>query len=211
MRWKIFLIVGLFLLISSFLSGQGYSGTPLKKKSLKTIESCQIKVDEHTLLPHSVLIIFGRDTFDQILVKNNVLTLPDSLCNLTKYDTITFDIQYRTFGFNVEKPYFTIDSSLLTFKEKALITAYEYRPADSKNALIESKGLDYRGSFSRGLSVGNSQSLVLNSNFDMQLIGDLGNGLKVVAAISDENLPIQAQGNTQQLQEFEQLFGSEPL
>jgi hypothetical protein len=206
MRWKIFLIVGLFLFISSFLSGQGYSGTPLKKKSLKTIESCQIKVDEHTLLPHSVLIIFGRDTFDQILVKNNVLTLPDSLCNLTKYDTITFDIQYRTFGFNVEKPYFTIDSSLLTFKEKALITAYEYRPADSKNALIESKGLDYRGSFSRGLSVGNSQSLVLNSNFDMQLIGDLGNGLKVVAAISDENLPIQAQGNTQQLQEFDKVF-----
>ncbi|MBK6497146.1 MAG: hypothetical protein IPG00_02850 [Saprospiraceae bacterium] len=40
----------------------------------------------------------------------------------------------------------------------------------------------------------------------MQLIGDLGNGLKVVAAISDENLPIQAQGNTQQLQEFDKVF-----
>ena len=36
------------------------------------------------------------------------------------------------------------------------------------------------------------QSLVVNSNFDMQLQGDLGNGLKIIiAAISDANLPIQ--------------------
>jgi hypothetical protein len=71
---------------------------------------------------------------------------------------------------------------------------------------VDVKGLDYRGSFSRGFSVGNSQSLVLNSNFDMQLKGDLGGGMQIVAAISDENLPIQAAGNTQQLQEFDKIF-----
>ena len=47
---------------------------------------------------------------------------------------------------------------------------------------------------------------MLNSNFDLQLLGDLGNGLQVAAAISDDNIPIQPEGNTQVLQEFDRVF-----
>lgn len=185
------------------VQGQKSIHTPLKVKSF-IVADCTIKLDENTLMPNSVVIIHGQDTLSNVVITNQSIILPDQLC--TKWNADTIVIKYRTFGFNIEKTYLTIDSSLLTFKEKAYTTGYEYRPSDNKNAIIESKGLDYRGSFSRGFSVGNSQSLVPNSNFDMQLIGDLGNGLKVVAAISDENLPIQAQGNTQQLQEFDKVF-----
>lgn len=66
--------------------------------------------------------------------------------------------------------------------------------------------LDYSGSFTRGLSFGNRQDLVLNANFNLQLAGELAEGVEILASISDENLPLQAAGNTQQLREFDKVF-----
>jgi hypothetical protein len=202
MQVRILLVILGLILLPLDLMGQN-TAAKIKTKIL-TIDTCTIKVDPHTIIPNSVKIKTKSRTFEEIKIQNNKINLSPSQCD-SLYGLEVL-IQYRTFGFNVEKPYFVIDSSLLTFKEKSMISVYEYKPQDNKNNIIEAKGLDYRGSFSRGLSIGNSQSLVLNSNFDLQLIGDLGNGLKVVAAISDENLPIQAQGNTQQLQEFDKVF-----
>ncbi|HKK74667.1 MAG TPA: hypothetical protein VJ953_06325 [Saprospiraceae bacterium] len=72
--------------------------------------------------------------------------------------------------------------------------------------LPDRRQLDYSGSFTRGFSFGNRQDLVLNSNFNLQMSGELGDGVQVRAAITDENIPLQAEGNTQQLQEFDQVF-----
>lgn len=72
--------------------------------------------------------------------------------------------------------------------------------------LPDRRQLDYSGSFTRGFSFGNRQDLVLNSNFNLQMSGELGDGIQVRAAITDENIPLQAEGNTQQLQEFDQVF-----
>lgn len=72
--------------------------------------------------------------------------------------------------------------------------------------LPDRRQLDYSGSFTRGFSFGNRQDLVLNSNFNLQMSGEIGDGVLVRAAITDENIPLQAEGNTQQLQEFDQVF-----
>lgn len=66
--------------------------------------------------------------------------------------------------------------------------------------------VDYAGAFGRGISFGNNQNLVLNSNLNLQLSGKLGNDIEINAAISDENLPLQADGNTQQLNEIDKVF-----
>ena len=66
--------------------------------------------------------------------------------------------------------------------------------------------VDYRGTFGRGLRFGNSQDLVLDSKLDLQLNGDLGDGLRVAAVVSDQNIPIQPEGNTVQLREFDRVF-----
>ncbi len=53
---------------------------------------------------------------------------------------------------------------------------------------------------------GNSQNLVLDSRLDLQLNGDLGDGLTVAAVVSDQNIPLQPEGNTVQLREFDRIF-----
>ncbi|MBK9736033.1 MAG: hypothetical protein IPO92_14175 [Saprospiraceae bacterium] len=203
MHLRVLLSLCLFFISGMAAYAQLVSRTPLKT-IMVTLDACSIKPDSNTLIPNTILIKYENDTIKNYQLFNNEIKFNQAVCTVYKGKSLT--ISYRSFDFNIEKTYFRIDTSLLTFKEKSLISGYEYNPNGQKKDIIDSKGLDYKGSFSRGLSVGNSQSLVLNSNFDMQLIGDLGNGLKVVAAISDENLPIQAQGNTQQLQEFDKVF-----
>jgi len=48
--------------------------------------------------------------------------------------------------------------------------------------------------------------LGINSNLNLELSGDLSPNLKLLAAVSDANLPIQPDGNTNKLQEFDQVF-----
>jgi hypothetical protein len=66
--------------------------------------------------------------------------------------------------------------------------------------------LQKSGSIARGITLGNNQSLAVNSALNFQINGELANGIKVAAAISDDNLPIQASGTTQQLQEFDKVY-----
>ena len=88
--------------------------------------------------------------------------------------------------------------------EGIAISAYDNRAGGL--SLTGQRGLDYQGAFSRGLSFGNRQDLVLNSAFNLQVQGELGEGIRLQAAISDDNLPVQVEGNTQQLREFDRIF-----
>ncbi|MEM7104090.1 MAG: hypothetical protein AAF502_13215 [Bacteroidota bacterium] len=83
---------------------------------------------------------------------------------------------------------------------------YQYNPYQSGPEILEADGLTYSGSFARGISFGNNQDLVLNSSFNLQMSGNIGDEIEILAAISDNNIPLQPEGNTQQLQEFDQVF-----
>ncbi len=66
--------------------------------------------------------------------------------------------------------------------------------------------LSKSGSISRGITFGNNQNLNINSNLNLQLEGKLTNDLNVMVAATDNNLPIQPQGNAAQLQDFDKVF-----
>jgi len=195
----------LFFILSVATTGlaQFRNGSLFKTRVL-TLDSCTVQLDIFTIVPGTVVMLADGDTLDQFEVNNKSVRFSAFACQ--KYHGRKIIAQFRAFTFDVSAPVVLPGSDSLRVMRNQMPGSFEYRSTAAVPSLIDAKGLDYRGSFSRGFSVGNSQSLVLNSNFDMQLKGDLGGGMQIAAAISDENLPIQAAGNTQQLQEFDKIF-----
>jgi len=70
----------------------------------------------------------------------------------------------------------------------------------------DAEGIRKSGTLSRGLTVGNNRGASVTSGLRLQLEGDLGDGLKIVGAITDENIPIQPDGTTQQISDFDRVF-----
>lgn len=124
-------------------------------------------------------------------------------------DTIqrdSFKISYRTFPLYRSKAYFLYDTNIRQQVLEPLEDMVGYQADKPASDWWDQGDLDYSGSFTRGFSVGNTQNLVLNSALNLQINGDLGHGLKLTGSISDNQIPIQPEGNTRQIQEFDRLF-----
>jgi hypothetical protein len=172
----------------------------------RVVETKSILKDSLTLIPSSIEITTSTDTLDTQFysIKNNVLLLNENGMNLYYGDTLF--IQYQTLGVNLEKPFYMLDSLALAQSDDVIKTGYAYQLSGDKQNLFGNNDLAYDGSFSRGFSFGNRQSLVLNSNFNLQMSGNIGDDIELAAALTDANIPIQAEGNTYQLNEFDRVF-----
>lgn len=89
--------------------------------------------------------------------------------------------------------------------DRLIGSGYAYNPFVQNGDAFNFSDLDYSGTFARGISVGNGQDLILNSTFNLQVGGKLGD-VEILGAISDNNVPLQPEGNTQQLNEFDRIF-----
>ena len=115
-------------------------------------------------------------------------------------------VRFRVAPFNLAAQLKRMNLDTIRNQAANQVIGYAYRPFESASDLLEFGGLQYNGSFARGLSFGNNQDLVLNSSFNLQLAGSLGDEIEILAAITDENIPLQPEGNTQQLREFDKIY-----
>jgi hypothetical protein len=119
----------------------------------------------------------------------------------------TIQVSYRVVLFDINKSYAHKDPAIIQPEFKEIRNPFTYTPENSNGGpIIQNDGLKLNGSLSRGLTFGNNQDVVVNSNLNLQMAGKLGNDIDVLAAISDDNNPIQPEGNTQQLQDFDRVF-----
>ena len=159
-------------------------------------------LDSLTILPYSLQVfkpVGGRydSTFYQLDQQTFRWLKPLSADSILVY--------YRVLPYDFSSTYSLLDTAKLEKTPEGLLVG-TYNPYAREGGLLDGQRLNYSGSFSRGLSFGNRQDLVLNSSFNLQLGGELGDGIKVTAAITDENLPIQPEGNTRQLRDFDRIF-----
>jgi hypothetical protein len=66
--------------------------------------------------------------------------------------------------------------------------------------------LQKSGYIGRGFTVGTNRDMTLNSGFRLQLNGKLAQDIDIMAALTDENTPIQPEGNTRTIQELDKVF-----
>ena len=171
-----------------------------------------IRPQPEALLLDSLSIIYSSFQLQEARsgqpLDTSFYTLEDNLLRL-KPPALRLDslrASYRVLPFLLSRRFSHLDTSRAARQEDGLI-GIAYNPYEQQEeALLDFKGLDYNGNFTRGISFGNNQDLVLNSSFNLQLAGELGEGVEILAAITDENIPLQPEGNTQQLREFDRIF-----
>lgn len=125
--------------------------------------------------------------------------------NLPKNEQLL--LSYKTIELDFKKPLFKKPTSLQIPKLNGRLLDGGYvANTNTKFNLFNDDDVKLTGSISRGLGFGNNQDVVLNGNLNLQMAGRLNNDIDILAAVSDENNPIQPEGNTQQLQDFDRVF-----
>jgi len=114
--------------------------------------------------------------------------------------------KYRVLPMDLSKIYQTRDTSMLFSKEKGFRDRFLITTTNQNVDVFGGSSLHKSGSISRGISFGNNQDLGVNSSLNLELSGNIAPNLKLLASVTDDNLPIQADGNTNKLQEFDQVF-----
>ena len=113
-------------------------------------------------------------------------------------------LEYEVYSLDFSKP-MAHKSSQSIEPQRAQHEFLEY-PVPTLDDVLNSSELYTNGSISRGVSVGNNQDLVLNSSLNLQISGKISEDVEVMASISDRNIPIQPEGNTQVLQDISSIF-----
>ncbi len=72
--------------------------------------------------------------------------------------------------------------------------------------IFSGSNLQQYGSLSRGIVVGTNQDFALESGLNFELKGNLTENINIEAAITDKNIPIQPDGTTQNLREFDKVL-----
>lgn len=192
-----------------------FSGTQVLAQELSNLRVKNLVLQADTTQIDTLSIIQEgfvlRDAVGNLVPQENyeLLSVQGKLVWKGDFPSDPIRLEYRVYPFMFTQKVF--NRSYQGFKEKTetegfLIDASPVKGKTQTSELIDFGRLTYSGNFSRGVSFGNAQSLNLNSNFNIQLSGMITDDIEVRAAITDNNIPIQPEGNTAQLQEFDRVY-----
>jgi hypothetical protein len=138
-----------------------------------------------------------------------VLTLLRPMFDRLPRDTTTVHVlraRYRYLPFRLSETYARHTLTLLHDSSGSLLKASGQHPSPFALEDIFGRDIQKSGSLTRGFTVGTNRDLSLSSGFRMQLAGRIASDVEVAASLTDENTPIQPEGTTQTLQEFDNVF-----
>jgi hypothetical protein len=195
--------------LGSLTSLRAQDSLSVRQKQIM-LNSDTIKLDSLTLIPGSVQIkldngrLLDSSQFRVDELKSIIILKPG-----VAEQGQNISVQYRSFPFDLSKPiaHKSLDELLKAReKEDAPPLIYPRTTAPRQDDLFGLSDFNKSGSISRAISVGNSQDLSVASNLNLQIAGNITPELQLKASITDNNIPIQPDGNTQQIQDFDQVF-----
>jgi hypothetical protein len=211
LRATVIILLLLFLLGGTYLDAQIPEASTYRYRFIRPIVDT-IRFDTIAIVPGTFTMLSLRgDTFPQatytVVPWEASLILHQGAFNFS--DTALL-ISYRVFPDPVPFSYY--DQLLKPERElrHRLDGSYMYSVNEegrsSDQELFGFGDLRRSGSISRSLSIGNNQDAVLNSTMNLQLSGEIAPGITLVAAITDNTMPIQPDGSSQQLREFDKVY-----
>lgn len=211
-RWLCLLLrfhgIGLLLIIT----GELFAQHPFQNKRLLTIpaDTACIRFDSVSIMPPSLVVrdpISGMPVPDTCYqYSGNILTLDTALLRSLYPASHILDVEYRILPFELKTPRFHLDSSAMRRAAGRDAIEYDFTPYKPQTPPWQTGNVRSNGAYVRGLSLGNNQNLVFNSNLNLQLNGNLGDDLNIQAVLSDNSIPLQPDGTTRQLQEFDRIY-----
>ncbi len=174
-------------------------GSNLRQKWIHTRQA-KVQLDTLSIIPSTFSISAVTDSLYSLDPVNAVLTWKQKPVLDSVYVT------YRVFPsrLNSVARKFNYDSISNYFLVQPFV--FDNNKTRQDERFFNFGNITYNGSFGRGISFGNTQDAVVTSNLNLQLSGYLADSIEIAAAITDNNIPIQPDGTTQQLNEFDRIF-----
>jgi hypothetical protein len=141
-------------------------------------------------------------TFYQINFSKGTLILNEKLPESS--DSIT--VHYLKLPESLTKEYRIYDDSKVVSNEATAGSLYKIESENLQKKTVPFEGLNTSGSITRGVTIGNNQNSVLNSNLDLQITGKLSEKVSLRASLQDNNIPLQDGGYSQKLDQFDNVF-----
>lgn len=171
-------------------------------KSRKLVYSkTEIQIDTLALNPNSFKIYnFDNQEIDTSFYTFNYQT---KKLIFKKEFQDSVKVEYYQLPNFLTKTYTIYDEKKIVPNENGRLLTFS---ENNKKPISVFDGLQTNGSISRGITVGNNQNTVLNSNLDLQISGKISDNVTLKASIQDSNIPLQEGGYSQKLDEFDQIF-----
>ncbi|GAB5555849.1 MAG: hypothetical protein SchgKO_00620 [Schleiferiaceae bacterium] len=161
-----------------------------------------VDFSENTILPSTLVIQSDSATLSE--GKDYQLILGTGKVAFAEAYDSNYRVTFVTLSWNLTEDQYALSRDLI----QENIQSNQARPTRTEIPTVSDpfSGLARSGSISRSLSVGNAQDAVLQSQLNLQLSGNIGGNTILRASISDQNLPVQPEGTTQTLREFDRVF-----
>ncbi|WP_338360123.1 hypothetical protein [Yeosuana marina] len=164
-----------------------------------------IAIDSVSINPN----YFSIKTTDGLFINESHYSVDFPKAILTFKKPVATDsiiINYLKFPDFLTKTYQQLDDKIIVKNNDNSQTLYKLSQSNQESNFVPFDGLTTSGSISRGVTIGNNQNSVLNSQLDLQITGKLNDKVSLRASIQDANIPLQESGYSQRLDEFDQVF-----
>jgi len=131
---------------------------------------------------------------------NNAALIIDAIA----YPEIT--LEYFRFPNFITKTYTPYDQNLILPNDTNTGKLYSLTTNKKMSEVQLFEGLNTKGFISRGLTSGNNQNAVTNAALDLEISGKLSDKVTLKANIWDTNIPIQKNGYSQNITDFDRIF-----